>query len=85
MTILVSGYASMLEISWFMTNSSLFTSMFHLMLESLLSNDSHGLLLLCYDKGFVMTLLYSLVSEFECKRIFLLDAFFSSLLQTGCL
>jgi hypothetical protein len=68
-----------------MTNSSSFPSMFHLMPESSQSKDSRGLLRFCYDKGFVVTLLYSLVSMFECKRILRLNAFFYSLLQTGCL
>jgi hypothetical protein len=68
-----------------MTNSSPFMSTFHLMPESSQSKDSRGLLQFCYDKGFVVTLLYSLVFVFECKRILRLDDFFSSLLQIGCL
>jgi hypothetical protein len=73
------------ETSWFITNSSPFSSMFHLMPESSQSKDLDGLLQFCYDKGFVMILLYSLVSVFDCKRILCSDSFFSSLLQTGCL
>jgi hypothetical protein len=37
--------------------------------ESSQLNDSRGLLQLCYDKGFVVTLLYSLVSVFEYKGL----------------
>jgi hypothetical protein len=55
------GYASVFEISWFITNSFLFPSLFRLVPGSSKSNDSRGLLHLCYDKGFVVTLLYSLV------------------------
>ena len=52
--------------------------MFHLMPESSQSKDLRELLRSCYDKGFVVTLLYSLVSVFECKRILRSDAFFSN-------
>jgi hypothetical protein len=68
-----------------MINNSSFPSMFHLMPESSQSKDSRGLLQFCYDKGFFVTLLYSLVSVFECKMILCLNAFFYSLLQTICL
>jgi hypothetical protein len=38
----------------------------------------------CYNKGFVVTLSCPLVFVFECERISYLNAFFFSLLQTGC-
>jgi hypothetical protein len=56
----------MFEISLFMTNNSPLSSLFHLMPESSQSKDSRGLLQFCYDKGFVVKLLYSLVF---CVRI----------------
>ena len=55
------GHVYVFETSWFMTNSAPFSSMFHLMPESSQSKDLRGLLQSCYDKGFVVTLLYSLV------------------------
>jgi hypothetical protein len=47
------SYASMFEISWFMKNSLLFPSMFHLMPGSPHSKDSHGLNNLVMIKDFL--------------------------------